>query len=742
MTTSAGSAPAPKRSASRLVAGIIVALRWPIVIAWIAGAAYATVALPTISQAQVGALGDLVPNGSKAIRAEQRSHDLFGFPVLSRDIVVQRDPHGLSPAAQLRVVKRAAALDLGLYPGLTGIPGALALTNTLGKPPFSREHSTAALTFLFFPPSIGPRGRAGLSRRLIARHMSRPSDHTIGVTGTLPARASQSKIISDRLPLVELITGLLVILLVGLHFRAVAAPLVNALAVAVAYLTAIRVLAVIGKAVGVSIPSEVGPVIVVLLFGVLTDYSIFFLSRFRERLEDVANASASVAAIETIAELLPIVLAAGLTVALASASLVVARLGFFQAFGPGMALSVLVALAVALTFVPAVLAIVGRRLFWPHRSKPAERRKAAEYRRPLPLRLVSRAPALTALVCLVALLAAASGLLRAELGNPVIRGLPKDSEVKRAYVSATHGFTPGILAPTVIVVEGHDIVHRRAALAALQRRLSAERGVAKVLGPADQRVHVELGGALSRTGDAARYALVLTTNPLGSFAIGRLAAIRARMPAALRASGLGGARFLIGGDTALSEELVSGTVSDLARVAPAAMLAVLLVLMVFLRALVAPLYLLASSALAVGAGLGLATYFFQDLLGYGQLSYFVPFAAAVLLVALGSDYNVFLVGRVWREARSVPLREAVLSGASDAAGPIAVAGVVLASSFALLAIVPIRSFTELAFTMAIGLLVDAFLVRTLLVPSLILLAGRASGWPGGRLRRKRAELPA
>lgn len=740
MTTSAGSAPAPKRSASRLVAGIIVALRWPIVIAWIAGAAYATVALPTISQAQVGALGDLVPNGSKAIRAEQRSHDLFGFPVLSRDIVVQRDPHGLSPAAQLRVVKRAAALDLGLYPGLTGIPGALALTNTLGKPPFSREHSTAALTFLFFPPSIGPRGRAGLSRRLIVRHMSRPSDHTIGVTGTLPARASQSKIISDRLPLVELITGLLVILLVGLHFRAVAAPLVNALAVAVAYLTAIRVLAVIGKAVGVSIPSEVGPVIVVLLFGVLTDYSIFFLSRFRERLEDVA--SASVAAIETIAELLPIVLAAGLTVALASASLVVARLGFFQAFGPGMALSVLVALAVALTFVPAVLAIVGRRLFWPHRSKTTERRKAAEHRRPLPLRLVSRAPALTALVCLVALLAAASGLLRAELGNPVIRGLPKDSEAKRAYVSAANGFTPGILAPTVIVVEGHDIVHRRAALAALQRRLSAERGVAQVLGPADQRVHVVLGGALSRTGDAARYALVLTTDPLGSFAMGRLAAIRAHMPAALRASGLGGAHFSIGGDTALSEELVSGTVSDLARVAPAAMLAVLLVLMVFLRALVAPLYLLASSALAVGAGLGLATYVFQDLLGYGQLSYFVPFAAAVLLVALGSDYNVFLVGRVWREARSVPLREAVLSGASDAARPIAVAGVVLASSFALLAIVPIRSFTELAFTMAIGLLVDAFLVRTLLVPSLILLAGRASGWPGRRLRRKRAGLPA
>ena len=113
----------------------------------------------------------------------------------------------------------------------------------------------------------------------------------------------------------------------------------------------------------------------------------------------------------------------------------------------------------------------------------------------------------------------------------------------------------------------------------------------------------------------------------------------------------------------------------------------------------------------------------------------MPFAAAVLLVALGSDYNVFLAGRIWTEARQRPIREAVAVAGTRAAGPIAVAAMVLAGSFALLALVPIRPFRELAVVMALGLIIDAFLVRTLLVPALITLVGRRSGWPGRRLRR-------
>jgi len=163
--------------------------------------------------------------------------------------------------------------------------------------------------------------------------------------------------------------------------------------------------------------------------------------------------------------------------------------------------------------------------------------------------------------------------------------------------------------------------------------------------------------------------------------------------------------------------------------------------MLFLRAVVAPLYLVAASALTLAAALGITVYTFQGLLGFGEITYFVPFAAAVLLLSLGSDYNVFLAGDIWAEARRRPLREAVEVAGARAATPITVAGIVLAGSFALLALVPVRPFRELALAMAVGLLLDAFLVRTLLVPALIVLVGGRSAWPTRlRVRPRRPAL--
>jgi RND superfamily putative drug exporter len=150
-------------------------------------------------------------------------------------------------------------------------------------------------------------------------------------------------------------------------------------------------------------------------------------------------------------------------------------------------------------------------------------------------------------------------------------------------------------------------------------------------------------------------------------------------------------------------------------------------LMVFLRGIVAPLYLLLSSALGLAAAMGLTVFVFQFVLGHDELTYYVPFAAAVLLLSLGSDYNVFVVGRIWDEAKLRPLREAIAVAAPRAAKTITIAGVVLASSFGLLAIVPLVQFREFAVVMAAGILIDALFVRSLLVPSLISLLGGPNG---------------
>ncbi|HEV2776827.1 MAG TPA: MMPL family transporter, partial [Solirubrobacteraceae bacterium] len=719
-------------------ARLVVAARVPIVVAWIVAAAALTLLLPSIHEAQVGALGDLVPAGADAIETEERAASLFLFPFLSRTIVVARDPDGLTLGDQARVAVEVAQLDRGELPALRQTRGYV-LSNGVGDVPLVRERSTTLLTPLLFAPGVGRNGRNGAAVRFAEQYV-RPSvgdEAYVGVTGAIPARAAQAEVIDEHLPLFEVATLLFVLGAVGLYFRALLAPLVNLAAVAIAYLVCVRLVATIGAALGVSVPSEVEPVIVALLFGVVTDYSLFFLSRFRRRLDSGEEPDAAARA--TTAELTPIILTCGLAVAAACSALVVARLGFLQAFGPGLALAVLIGMAVTMTFVPAALALLGRRLFWPHR--PAAGAADPEAADGIMARIIGaavRRPRTAIVATLLVLAAMAAPIATINLGNPLIRGLPSDSEPRRAYAQASAGLVPGVLSPTVLVVEGPGVTQRRDALSRLQDLLAGQPGVAEVLGPAFNPTDRELGAVLARNGNAARYVIAFTSDPLGSVSIERLAALRERIDGLLARAGLAQARASFAGDTALSQETIENTVADLWRVVPAVLLAVLLVLVVFLRGLVAPLYLVALAALAPVAAIGLGVGLFELLLEQ-EMAYYVPVAAGVLLVALGSDYNILLVGRVWHEARLRPLREATIVAGAGAARAISAAGIVLAVSFAALALVPLLAFAQLAFVMATGLLIDAFLVRTVLVPAAISVAGYRSEWPGRRLRRQSAR---
>jgi RND superfamily putative drug exporter len=160
----------------------------------------------------------------------------------------------------------------------------------------------------------------------------------------------------------------------------------------------------------------------------------------------------------------------------------------------------------------------------------------------------------------------------------------------------------------------------------------------------------------------------------------------------------------------------------------------LLILAAFLRALVTPVLLLATGALTVAAAFGLTTWVFQGLRNDPGLTFYAPFATAVLLFSLGSDYNVFAVGNIWQEARRRPLREAIKATLPRSSRAIAAAGVTLAVTMGIVAMIPIETFREIAFTMSVGLLIDTLLVRPFIVPSLLTVLGRLAGWPGRRVR--------
>jgi putative drug exporter of the RND superfamily len=721
----------------RFLAWLVIRLRYLILPAWVAGAVAATIWLPSIGEAQGSPLGELVADEADALETEIRSSRHFEIPLLSRTAVVQRNPNGLSAEAQERAVARAYDVVRQPAPELREIAFALPILNTGERFPSSRENGTTAITFLYFSPDQNLEEQRDLAR-LYAEQAG--DDSLVGVTGSGPGRIAEFEKIQDALPIVEIATVALIAVIIGLTYRSFGASLLTLVAAGLAYLVSVRVVAWVGLQLGISVPQEVEPIMVVLLLGVTTDYAVFYLSGVHRRL--VAGEERVAAAEAAARRYNPIVFTAGAIVCLGTATLLVGRLDVFRAFGPGLAISIFVTLCVALTFIPAALAVFGGGVFWPSvRERPMDdEERTSRWRERLAFKATARPAAFVmALFAVAALVAGATGLRKTELGFTLISGLPGDSAQKGAAGAAAEGFAPGILSPTAILVEGLGLPERREALARLEELLAGQPGVAGVLGPREQPRELEAPIFLSEDGAAARYALILEEDPLSAPAIDDIEQLKEDMPGLLARAGLEGAQFGIAGDTALAEETVSAITSDLKRIGVAALLVNFLFLAIFLRSLLAPLYLVAASVLALAATLGVTTYVFQDLLGYTELSYYVPFAAAVLLLSLGSDYNVFVTGRIWQEARKRPLREAIAYATPRASRTIAVAGLALALSFALLGIIPLRAFRELAFAMAVGILIDSFFVRSLLVPSLVSLFGDASFWPGRRRTTRALE---
>lgn len=719
-----------REALARAFAWLVVRLRWPIVLGWVAAAVAVVVYLPSLQDAgDETSLAGLVPQDAESLAAGARSAELFDLPVITHTAVVQRDPDRLSRPALARTVRRADRITNGRDPELREIRGALPIVNAEGLVPGSRETGTTVITYLFFDPTeTDLDDQDELAHRYADKYVRFRDDALVGVTGAVPARMEEWREISEGLPWVTAATIAVIAIILGIHFRSPVAPLVTLLAAGAAYVVSLRGVGLAGRELDVTIPRDAEPVLVVLLLGVVTDYAVFFLHGFRERL--TAGEERLQAAENATAEYLPIVGTAGLIVAGGTLALVAGQLEFFRAFGPGMALTVLIGLLVAITFVPATLAILGARTFWPWRPSGVEPPLDRPSR--MALFAAARPVALVIVLVSVGILAfAARSVFETNLGISQIRGLPSSSEPSRAADAAATGFAPGILSPTVVLVEGVDRRLDLPGLIRLERSLAEEPGIAAAIGPASRAAR-EVPGLVFGREKSARYLLVLDEEPQESPAIGVVQRLRERLPALLDEAGLSDTEARLAGDTALADETVETISHDLVRIGIAAFLVNFLLLVVFLRAILAPLYLVLASTLALVASIGVTTFVFQDVLGHNDLTYHVPFAVAVLLLSLGSDYNVFVVGRIWKEAERMPLKEAIAVATPRASRAITVAGLALAFSFAALALIDLRQFREFAFAMFVGILLDAFVVRSLLIPALISLFGERSWWPWRR----------
>ena len=534
---------------TRRYAEIVVRLRWPVLglvglITWLALAL-----LPGVAGAGGGLSGILSTSGP-AIRAQVESVTRFGLPVLTRVAVVQRDPAGLEPGTIARAVGRAVDVSRATLTGdPTADPDTLAAFPLLNTPllvPNAAESNTTIVTYLFTDPAADLFAQNGAGYRFLGR--LEPRDAPVGVAGAIPAQIEQGTVIGRELPVVEAVTLATIALIVGLNFRSAVAPLLALLTAAAGYLLADRAIGGLAGALGVAAPAELEPIVVALMLGIITDYSIFFLTGMQRRLR--LGESDQDAARSAVREYLPIVVTAGLTVACGVAALVVAESGLFRELGPGLAVTVLVGLLVAVLLVPALLAVLGRRVLWPSRTPagpvdprsvagPAETSGSVPGSRLITLVSDRRRAAMVAAAVVLVLALAAAPLLVLRVAVAPIASLPADTPARVATEAAAAGFAPGILSPTEVIVSLPGIADRRAALSGLDATLQRQPGVTTVLSPDDQPLLEPIGLFLAPDRGAARYLVVFDSDPLGATAVENLRALRAAMPALLASVGLG-----------------------------------------------------------------------------------------------------------------------------------------------------------------------------------------------------------
>jgi RND superfamily putative drug exporter len=719
------------RLPGRALRAAVVSGRWLVIGAWIAATVVTTVALPGDGGGGGSDIGSLLPADSEAVAALERSLAEFRVPALSDTSVVVHDPDGLSILDRADVVLWA----LNTTQDSMQDPGGSGAGRIKAAVPVPTTTPDTAVTYLYTTEWIALEDRVALAEEYAEHFRDDPSVQTY-VTGVVPAQVRQVHHLESRLHVFEIATLLLIALVVALTFRSLVAPLVVLFAVGVGYLVSFRVLEFLAGVLGFALPDQLQPLTAALLIGVVTDYCVLFFSGFRGHLERGVHRHQ--AAKRTLLIEGPMVTVAGITVAGGTAALLVADFQLFQAFGPALSLTVVIGLLVSLTLVPAVLAVLGPALFFPRRVRTgAELPPDTASRRagPLVRVVVDRWCAAVAILLGVTLLTlAALPILHMRLDVSFAAGLPSDDPVQQGAEVLEEAGIRGVVAPTEILIEGEDVTQQRDALDRLQEAISAQPGVAAVLGPAQNPLPDEYGIFLAENGDAARIVVILDSDPLAAPAIADLRLLEERLDRLVQQAGLEDATVAVTGQTAIAVELVELTRENLWVILLAALAVELAILVIYLRALVAPVVLLACSALSVAAALGLTVLLFQDLRGDPGLTFYVPFTTAVLLLALGSDYNVFAVGAIWERAAHHPLRQAIALALPATGRAISAAGLILAATFAMVAIIPLVSFRQVAFTMAVGLLLDTFLIRPVLTPAVLTLLGRTASWPSRRIR--------
>ncbi len=458
---------------------------------------------------------------------------------------------------------------------------------------------------------------------------------------------------------------------------------------------------------GVQADGQSTGILPVLVFGAGTDYALLLISRYREELRRHERPATAMAV--ALRRAGPAIVASATTVTIGLLCLLVADLNSNRSLGPIGAAGIVAAVLAMLTLLPAILVIVGRRVFWPFvpRFGDVANEETTIWARVG--RFVAAGPRRVWVGMVILLIVLAFGVLRIDTNlsqNDQFTTQP-DSVVGQQLLAES--FPAGASAPTTVIANESAADATVAAIDAVPTVASVQ----------------EAG----RANGLVSLAVTLTTQPATTASFNAIQELRERVGA------VPGADALVGGPDAESYDVQESDARDRTVVVPLILLVVFVVLCLLLRSLLAPVLLIITVVISYLAALGVSVFVFEYLFGFAAVGSSVPLLGFVFLVALGVDYNIFLMGRVHEESATLGTRRGMLHGLTVTGGVITSAGVVLAATFAVLGLLPLVVLAEVGFLVAFGVLLDTLLVRTVLVPALTLDVGPKMWWPSALGRR-------
>ncbi|WP_188633246.1 MMPL family transporter [Lentibacillus kapialis] len=530
-------------------------------------------------------------------------------------------------------------------------------------------------------------------------------------------------------------TVVLVLVLLVALYRSPILAVVPLISVGLAYALVNPLLGFMASQKWIELDAQAVSIMTVLLFGAGTDYCLFLIFRYRDELQVEANKYTALQ--KAIGHSGGAIMMSALTTVIGLLSLSLAQYASYDRFSVPFSLAIFIMGVAVLTLLPSILSILGRTAFFPfiprteNMANELEAKKGKPVRHPKARsrfsnaigRLVTKRPWYIIVICTIFLGGLALFAPKIPFTYGVLQSFPEDMPSREGFTIMADHYPPGEIAPVQVIVdtEGKDLSSLRDKIAAMDVTQSVSE---------------------PRTGEVnANYQeleLILSIDPYSTKAVNLIPDLKADVAESLEEAGLEDAsqHVWIGGETANLYDTEHVTSQDQRIIVPVVLSIIAVLLLVYLRSIVAMVYLLLTVVLSYLSALGLGWLVLHYGFDATAMQGLIPLYAFVFLVALGEDYNIFMVSTIWKNRQFMSMKKAVSEGVSQTSGVISSAGLILAGTFSVLAVMPIQILVQFGVVTAIGVLMDTFIVRPLLVPSITTLLGRFAFWPGKMWKEK------